>query len=90
MEVERRSGRSISRAMASDPAESDGPYETWSQKDSGEEAELVMCNREMKIHPQGEGKEEIGAQCILKRPPAAYKPIAAYTVTNQRATDSVV
>jgi len=31
MEVERRSGRGISRAMASDPARSNGPYETWSQ-----------------------------------------------------------
>jgi len=29
MEAERRSGRSISRVMASDPARSNGPYETW-------------------------------------------------------------
>ncbi|TNN76718.1 hypothetical protein EYF80_012967 [Liparis tanakae] len=28
MEVERRSGRGISRAMASEPARSNGPYET--------------------------------------------------------------
>jgi len=41
-------------------------------------AELVMCNREMKIHPKGGRKEERGAECILQRPPAAYKPIAAY------------
>jgi len=27
---------------ASDPASSNGPYEMWSHKDSGEEAELVM------------------------------------------------
>jgi len=32
---------------ASDPARSDGPYETWSHEDSGEEAELVMCDGEM-------------------------------------------
>jgi len=37
-----------------------------------------MCNGEMKIHPKVEREEERGAQCILKRPPAAYKPIAAY------------
>jgi len=37
----------ISRAMASDPARSSGPYETRSHKDSGEEAELIMCDREM-------------------------------------------
>jgi len=51
MEVESRSGWGIRRAMASDLARSNGPYETWSNKDSGEEAELVMCDGEMKIHP---------------------------------------
>jgi len=40
-------------------------------KDSGEEAELLMCNREMKIRPKVKREEEIGAQGILKRPPAA-------------------
>jgi len=48
MEVERRSGRSLDRAMASDPARS---YEALSHKDSGKEAELIMCDGEMKIHP---------------------------------------
>jgi len=33
------------------PARSNGPSETWSHKDSGEEAALVMCDGEMKIHP---------------------------------------
>ncbi|XP_056272172.1 nuclear pore complex protein Nup93-like [Pseudoliparis swirei] len=32
---------------ASDTARSNGPYETWSHKDSGEEAELVMYDGEM-------------------------------------------
>jgi len=31
----------------------------------------------MKIHPEVEREEERGAQYILKRPPAASKPIAA-------------
>jgi len=29
------------------------------------------------MHPKGEREEKTGAQCILKRPPAAYQPIAA-------------
>jgi len=41
----------ISRAMASDPARSNGPYDTRSHKDSGKEAELIMCNGEITIHP---------------------------------------
>jgi len=39
--------------------------------------ESIMCNGEIKIHPKGEREEERGAQCILKRPPASYQPIAA-------------
>jgi len=39
------------RQEASDPARSNGPYETRSHNDSEEEAELVMCGGEMKIHP---------------------------------------
>jgi len=53
---------------ASEPARSNGPYETRSHKNSAEEVELVMCDGKMKIHPKGEREEERGAQCILNVP----------------------
>jgi len=48
-----------------------------------------MCDGEMKIHPKERG-EEIGAQCILKRPPAAYQPIAAYQGAGPGEPDSAL
>jgi len=44
-------GGGPTRQEASDTARSNGPYERGSYKDSGEEAELVMCDGEMKINP---------------------------------------
>jgi len=44
-------GGRLTGQEASDTARSKGPYETWSHEDSGEEAELVMCDGEMKKHP---------------------------------------
>jgi len=41
---------------------SNGPYETGSHIDSGEEAELIMCDGEMKIHPK---VERIGDRCSV-------------------------
>jgi len=61
---------------ASDPARSNGPYETCSHKDSGEEAELIMSNGDENSSIRRERREE---RCSVypKRPPAANKPIAA-------------
>jgi len=42
-------GRPDHQAGGLRPTRSNGPYETWSHKE--EEAELIMCDGEMKIHP---------------------------------------
>jgi len=47
------------RQEASDPARSNGPYETWSHKGSEEEVELIMCDGEMKI------RERRGDRCSV-------------------------
>jgi len=44
-------GGSLSKMDQLHTARSNGPYETWSLKDSGEEAELIMCDGEIKSHP---------------------------------------
>jgi len=66
------------------PTRSNGPYETWSQKDSGQEAELIMCD--------GESREKRGEKCSVypKRPPAAYQPIAASLGAGLCAPDSAL
>jgi len=43
----------------------------------------------MKIHPQGERKEERGAQCILNVP-QQLKPIAAYPGAGPGEPDSAL